>query len=120
MNLFLLLALPFAGSIVAALLPSNARNLEAWLAGAIAIACVIITVIQFPAIQGGQIVQTTIPWVPALGIDLSVRLDGYAWLFSVIITTMGGLIVLYARYYMSPKDPVPRFFSFLLAFMGSM
>ena len=27
---------------------------------------------------------------------------------------------LYARYYMSPQDPVPRFFSFLLAFMGSM
>src|SRR5690606_37085879 len=30
------------------------------------------------------------------------------------------LVVLYARYYMSAEDPVPRFFSFLLAFMGSM
>ena len=29
-------------------------------------------------------------------------------------------MVLYARYYMSPADPVPRFFSFFLAFMGSM
>src|SRR5690606_30818714 len=29
-------------------------------------------------------------------------------------------VVLYARYYMSPEDPVPRFFSFLLAFMASM
>ena len=29
-------------------------------------------------------------------------------------------MVFYARYYMSPADPVPRFFSFLLAFMGSM
>src|SRR5690606_34202704 len=25
-----------------------------------------------------------------------------------------------ARYYMSEQDPIPRFFSFLLAFMGSM
>ena len=33
---------------------------------------------------------------------------------------MGFLVVLYARYYMSPQDPVPRFFSFFLAFMGSM
>ena len=32
----------------------------------------------------------------------------------------GFLVVLYARYYMSPSDPVPRFFSFLLAFMGAM
>src|SRR5919199_3945114 len=30
------------------------------------------------------------------------------------------LVVLYARYYMSAEDPVPRFFAFLLAFMGSM
>jgi multicomponent K+:H+ antiporter subunit A len=30
------------------------------------------------------------------------------------------LVVLYARYYMSAEDPVPRFFSFLMAFMGSM
>ena len=29
-------------------------------------------------------------------------------------------MVLYARYYMSPADPVPRFFAFLLAFMGAM
>ena len=33
---------------------------------------------------------------------------------------MGVLVVLYARYYMSSADPVPRFFSFLLAFMGAM
>src|SRR3546814_14400898 len=33
---------------------------------------------------------------------------------------MGLWVVLYVRYYMSAEDPVPRFFSFLLAFMGSM
>jgi NADH:ubiquinone oxidoreductase subunit 5 (subunit L)/multisubunit Na+/H+ antiporter MnhA subunit len=33
---------------------------------------------------------------------------------------MGVLVVLYARYYMSPQDPVPRFFCFLMAFMGAM
>ena len=31
---------------------------------------------------------------------------------------VGSLVVLYARYYMSAADPVPRFFSFFLAFMG--
>src|SRR5690606_31086945 len=28
--------------------------------------------------------------------------------------------VIYTHYYMSPEDPVPRFFSFLQAFMGAM
>ena len=38
----------------------------------------------------------------------------------MLVTGIGFLVVLYARYYMSPADPVPRFFSFLLAFMGAM
>src|SRR5688572_4803079 len=47
-------------------------------------------------------------------------MDGFAWLFALLVTFIGTLVVLYARYYMSPQDPVPRFFSFLLAFMGAM
>ncbi|MEP6606508.1 MAG: monovalent cation/H+ antiporter subunit A, partial [Nitrosospira sp.] len=47
-------------------------------------------------------------------------MDGFAWLFAMLVTVMGTLVVLYARYYMAVQDPVPRFFSFFLAFMGSM
>jgi multicomponent K+:H+ antiporter subunit A len=39
---------------------------------------------------------------------------------AALITGIGCLVVLYARYYMSPADPVPRFFAFLLAFMAAM
>src|SRR5690606_6500526 len=49
-----------------------------------------------------------------------LRMDALAWLFAILVLGIGLLVILYARYYMSPKDPVPRFFSFLLAFMGSM
>jgi multicomponent K+:H+ antiporter subunit A len=40
--------------------------------------------------------------------------------FAALITGIGFLVVIYARYYMSPADSAPRFFSFLLAFMGAM
>ena len=36
--LLAVIVLPFLGSFVAALLPTNARNAEAWLAGSIALA----------------------------------------------------------------------------------
>src|SRR5690606_32784843 len=52
--------------------------------------------------------------------NLIFRMDGFAWLFTLLVSSIGFLVVLYARYYMSPEDPVPRFFSFLLAFMGAM
>src|SRR5690606_24133999 len=120
MSLVLILALPFAGSILAALLPPNARKLEAWLAGFVAVTCSILVFVQLPGVFDGQVVKTVTHWMPSLGVDFTLRMDGYSWLFSLIITTMGALIVLYARYYLSPHDPVPRFFSFFLAFMGSM
>ncbi|MFT0546798.1 monovalent cation/H+ antiporter subunit A [Allopusillimonas ginsengisoli] len=120
MSLVLILALPFAGSIIAALLPTNAQKLEAWLAGAVSVVCALLVLSHFPGVTDGQVVKATLPWIPSFGVDFALRMDGFAWLFAMIITVMGALIVLYARYYLSPADPVPRFFSFFQAFMGSM
>ena len=41
-------------------------------------------------------------------------------MFAVLVTVIGALVSLYARYYMSPEDPVARFYAFFLAFMGAM
>ena len=65
-------------------------------------------------------IRETIPWVPSLGLDLVLRMDGFAWMFTVMVTVIGVLICLYARYYMSPDDPVARFYSLFLAFVGAM
>ena len=118
--LIVLLVLPFLGSMAAALLQANARNAEAWLAGAVALAGLVLTASYYPEMSNGQVVRIGAEWLPALGIDFMLRMDGFAWLFCVMVTGIGFLVVLYARYYMSPKDPVPRFFSLFLAFMGSM
>ena len=120
MSLILILALPFAGSLCAALLPSNARNAEAWLAGVLALACFVLVASLYPQIADGGVVRADLAWAPALGLQFTLRMDGYAWLFAMIVSGMGTLVVLYARYYMSPDDPVPRFFSFFQAFMAAM
>ncbi|MHA6691952.1 monovalent cation/H+ antiporter subunit A [Devosia sp. A449] len=114
------LLLPFLASVLAAVLPSNARNTEAWLAGTVAVFGLAVMVWLYPQITNGQVLRHEIEWIPSLGLNIILRLDGFAWLFGVLITGVGLLVVLYARYYMSPKDPVPRFFAFFLAFMGSM
>ncbi|MCC7254247.1 monovalent cation/H+ antiporter subunit A [Hyphomicrobium sp.] len=114
------IVVPFLGSLVASLLPTNARNAEAWLAGAIALSLALAFSLAYPAIVDGKIVRSEIEWVPSAGLSFVLRLDGFAWVMALLITGVGFLVFLYARYYMSPEDPVPRFFSYLLAFMGSM
>ncbi|OUM03444.1 monovalent cation/H+ antiporter subunit A [Variovorax sp. JS1663] len=120
MPLALLVALPFVASVIAALLPSDARNRESTLAGLVALGCAVQVAWFFPRIAGGEVIREHIHWIPALGLDLVFRMDGFAWLFCMLVLGIGALVVLYARYYMSSSDPVPRFFAFFLAFMGAM
>jgi len=120
MSLVLLLALPFAGALCAACLPARARNAESWLAGGVALAGAVQTLLLFPRVAAGGVLQARWTWLPEYGLDFVLRMDGFAWLFSMLVTGIGALVVLYARYYMSPQDPVARFFSFFLAFMGAM
>ena len=120
MLLAFLLLLPFLGSLLAALLPQDARNRESWLAIGVALGGLLIGGLLFPQIAAGQVLRAEFGWLPEQGLDFVLRLDGLAWVFSMLVLAIGLLVVLYARYYMSPEDPVPRFFSFLLAFMGSM
>ncbi|PRD45617.1 monovalent cation/H+ antiporter subunit A [Phyllobacterium phragmitis] len=119
--LILLMLLPFAGSVLVALFRSNARNVEAWFAGAVAVAGLILAILLYPSVADGGVVRSEIQWLPAYGLNFTLRMDGFAWMFAMLVTGIGLLVVVYARYYMSSEDySVPRFFSFFLAFMGAM
>jgi multicomponent K+:H+ antiporter subunit A len=115
-----LVALPFLGSLLAAFFPTNARNAEAWLAAGIAFTGLAIALYLAGPIANGSVVRAEFEWLPQLDLNFILRLDGFAWSFVVLVCAIGLLVILYARYYMSPADPVPRFFSFLLGFMGAM
>ncbi|MDX9740507.1 MAG: monovalent cation/H+ antiporter subunit A [Gammaproteobacteria bacterium] len=120
MLLLSLVLLPFVGSAIAACLPQTARNREAWLAGLVALTGLLISAWLYLRVGDGEVVRYRVEWLPMYGLDFSLRMDGLSWLFVMLVNGIGALVTLYARYYMSPADPVPRFFSFLLAFMGSM
>ena len=102
--LLALLALPFLGAGAAALLPPNARNAEATLAAVVMLGCFVLTLALY-----GTEVRVDLPWLPAYGLVFVARVDGLAWMFCTLVTGIGFLVVLYARYYMSPQDPIARF-----------
>jgi multicomponent K+:H+ antiporter subunit A len=110
-----LFALPFVAAAAAALFPPNARNAEATLAAGVTLACFVLTLALY-----GEPRRIDVPWLPAFGLDLVLRIDGLAWMFCALVSGIGFLVVLYARYYMSPQDPIARFYSLLLGFMGCM
>ncbi|CCG01456.1 Na+/H+ antiporter subunit A [Blastococcus saxobsidens] len=69
---------------------------------------------------GGDVVQR-MPWVPALELDVVLRLDPLALLFALLVTGVGTLVLLYcARYFEPGDDGTGRFAGTFTAFAGSM
>src|SRR5690242_715229 len=120
MSVLLVIALPLLGSAVAALLPTRARNAASVLAAGVALAGLLRMAVLFPRVRGGGVVRDELRWLPAAGLDLVARVDGFAWAFAMRVLVIGLLVVVYSRYYLSSADPMPRFYSTFLGFMGAM
>src|SRR5690606_22110867 len=54
-------------------------------------------------VADGETFYTTTNWIPTFSIHLSTYLDGLSLLFSLLITGIGALVILYSIYYMT-KD----------------
>ncbi len=75
---------------------------------------------QTSQVLAGDVISVHYAWITQLGLNLSFRLDGLSFLFSLLILGIGLLVILYARYYLSEQERIGRFFASLLLFMGSM
>ncbi len=120
-NLLLILAaLPFLAAVVASTLSATAHSAAAWVSGLLLGCGILILGVLHGPIAAGEVVRGTIRWLPSLGLNLTFRMDGFVWLFVTLVFGIGILVLIYARYYLSKTDPVPRFYAFLMAFTGAM
>ena len=58
-------------------------------------------------------------WIPSLGINFDAYVDGLGLLFSLLITGIGTLVILYSIYYLSKtKEALHSFYVYLLLLWG--
>jgi len=120
MSLALIAALPFLGALLPGLLIRAGRNACATVTGLVTATALLGILLHAPAVMRGEVITTKIEWLPVLGLNATFFLDGLGLLFAVLILGIGLLIILYARFYLSAKDPMGQFFSYLLLFQGAM
>ncbi len=118
--LLLLVALPLLGALLPVLLPQRGRSLLAAVTGLPPLLGLCLLYSAHEQVFAGGMLQFHQPWLTSIGLDLSLRLDGLAFLFALLILGIGLLVILYARYYLGKEEPVGRFYAFLLLFMGAM
>ncbi|WP_045761640.1 monovalent cation/H+ antiporter subunit A [Xanthomonas albilineans] len=118
--LIILLALPFliAASVVA--LRHRTRAVLAWVAAIAPLAGLVLLGTLTTTVLQGDIVRSDHAWLPQIGLQFSLRLDGLAWMFAGLVLAIGTLVVMYAHYYLSARENAARFYASLLLFMGAM
>jgi len=120
MQLALIVMIPFVGALLPPLLIRHSRAAAATAAGLSTLASLTLLLSKAPAVLGGEVVHVSWAWLPQLGLNLAFFIDGLGLLFAGLILGFGLLIIIYAHYYLSQRDPAGRFFSYLLLFQGAM
>ncbi|MBK6596836.1 MAG: monovalent cation/H+ antiporter subunit A [Proteobacteria bacterium] len=120
MTLALIVILPFVAGAVLLATANAARLLSATIALLFTIAAGALLALQIPAVASGAVLAAGWDWLPLPGARFGFRLDGLAAMFAGMVLVLGALIIMYARYYLSARDPIARFYAFFMLFMGSM
>ncbi|MCE8033485.1 monovalent cation/H+ antiporter subunit A [Billgrantia tianxiuensis] len=79
-----------------------------------------LVLLHAPAVIAGEVVSLQLTWMPLLGLDLALRIDGLTLLFALLILGIGSLILFYTGYYLSAEEDDGRFLAYMMLFMTAM
>ncbi|KKG14482.1 monovalent cation/H+ antiporter subunit A [Methanosarcina sp. 2.H.T.1A.6] len=91
-----------------------------WISALIAFTCFVLNAQVIPYAMAGTPVKGSWDWLPAAGLSLDFYGDGMAVLLALIVSGVGVIIMSYSNGYMSTKEDLPRYYQWLLLFMGAM
>ena len=120
MSLFLIVALPFLGALLPGLMNSAGRQACAGITFMVTLTAFIGLLTNAPAVFAGEVVMAGVDWLPSLGLNFTLMLDGLGFFFAFLILGIGLLIIAYARFYLAREDNMGEFFTYLLLFQGAM
>ncbi len=109
---------------MAVIVPSTRERLSriplAWIVTSVVGILFVYLTTYLPTVADGGVVALSLPWVPELGLTLSLYLDGLSLFFALIIVGIGTVVCLYTGYYFDDTHELNRFYGLLFAFMGAM
>ena len=120
MSLFLIVALPFLGALLPGIMNNAGRQACAGVTFTVTLAAFVGLLTNLPTVLAGEVVTTGVNWLPSLGMNVNLMLDGLGFFFALMILGIGLLIITYARFYLSRDDNMGEFFTYLLLFQGAM
>lgn len=120
LTLLTLALLPFCAALAIALAHGAPRAVHSGIAGAAsALGLALLARLAAPALAGPAPTASW-PWVPTLGLDLTLMVDPLGWMFALLILGIGLIVIIFAHAYLDPAEDTGRFFASLMLFQGAM
>lgn len=121
MEIALLVAVPFLCALAAPLLRSRlSAQVQGMVYAAVMAVVFALFLTRLPAVQADGAQVAAVQWMPQIGLQLTFYTDGLALLFALLVSGIGVAVMLYTGSYFDDPQEAGRFFTFLLAFTGSM
>lgn len=122
MEISLVVVMPFVAAMLLFLVGHRLHAaVQGWLLGGMMAGLFALLLVNLPEVREQGALQTTLEWVPQLGLTLTFYLDGLSLLFGLVVTGIGTAVMIYAGYYFE-EDALEarRFLIYLTIFSGSM
>jgi multicomponent K+:H+ antiporter subunit A len=120
MTLLWIPLLSLIGSVISSCTGKLSRNRITGITLLAPLCALAIAIYHAPAVLAGETIRYTLDWIPVLGMEIALRLDGLSLLFAFMILGIGVLVIFYTRYYLSNDDSMPKLYSYLMLFMTAM
>ncbi|WP_172373153.1 Na+/H+ antiporter subunit A [Sporosarcina jiandibaonis] len=122
MEFVLLIFLPIVAALFVPFLYKTVKNIHTgWFVFIISAALFIYYLRFIEKTLNGNVDTSTLSWIPSLDIAFIAYIDGLSLLFSLLITGIGALVVLYSIFYLDKKrEKLNNFYVYLLMFMTAM
>jgi multicomponent K+:H+ antiporter subunit A len=120
MTLLFIILLPLLGALLPPLTERFGRSVCAWSAALGPLIALGLLLGYLPYLFAGNTYFFSHDWLPQIGLNLNLHLDGLGAMFALLILGIGLLVILYARYYLAKKDSLGRLYSLLQLFMMAM
>ncbi len=111
---------PFICAIILACCGNKISPQTGWFVLPIPILLFVYFLCQIPAVAAGTGASCSWPFLPQLGIDFSLALNGVSLIFALLISGVGVLICCYSQGYLTHKENLTTYYCLLLFFMGAM
>ncbi|MBZ5203168.1 Na+/H+ antiporter subunit A [Planomicrobium chinense] len=122
MSLVFLIFLPIIAALFVPLLFKKIGQIHTgWFVLVVPVILFIYYASLLPVTMDGGTRVSEFQWIPSLDLSFIAYLDGLSLLFSLLITGIGSLVVLYSVFYLDKKrEQLHNFYVYLLMFMTAM